>query len=247
MPARPSAPDVRPPLSSEASTAGSSCGERPEKWLCTPPAGTINYQLVFTPVSGSQVTINGSFAVTVDIYSTAYTGTYTGALGPLTSDGSLSGSANINGILPVQFAPVTLKCGTSGGTGCPGTIGYWKNSSKHPFPSSVQSSGLTIAGVDYSAADLYKILGTSGSGNAVASFGRQLVAALLNLAAGAMHNATAEGAILTAESLLLNNHLNLLTSYVESGSSLGQALTVQASILSSYNNASFGTCTEGPA
>src|SRR5260370_34735054 len=76
---------------------------------------------------------------------------------------------------------------TCGGTGCPATIGFWKH---HRFPNSVQSSGLTIGGVTYSAADLLKILNNNG-GNAVVILGRQLVGALLTLAAGAKHNAKA--------------------------------------------------------
>jgi hypothetical protein len=133
---------------------------------------------------------------------------------------------------------------TCGATGCPATIGFWKNQAKHPFPDSVQQSGLTIGGVHYSASDLLTILNNNG-GNAVAILGRQLVGALLNLAAGAKHNTTADAAITTAETLLQANNLNLLTSVVAPSTSLGQALLAPANVLDAYNGADFNTCSEG--
>jgi hypothetical protein len=142
----------------------------------------------------------------------------------------------INGV-----TSAALNCG---GTACPATIGFWKNQTKHPFPTSVHQSGLTIGGVTYSASDLLTILNNNG-GNAVAILGRQLVGALLNLAAGAKHNATADGAIATAETLLQTNSLNLLTSSVDPSTTLGQALLAPASILDGYNSADFHTCSEG--
>ncbi len=129
----------------------------------------------------------------------------------------------------------------TGATGCPATIGFWKH---HPFPASVAAGGLTIGGVAYSASDLLTILNANG-GNAVVILGKQLVAALLNLAAGAVHNAAADAAIATAGSLLQANSLNLLTSYVDPSSPLGQALLAQETILDNYNSANFGTCSEG--
>jgi hypothetical protein len=134
-----------------------------------------------------------------------------------------------------------LNCG---GTACPATIGFWKNQAKHPFPTSVQQSGLIIGGVTYSPADLQTILDGNG-GNAVVILGKQLVGALLNLAAGAKHNPTADGAILTAETLLKANNLNLLTSFVGPSTALGQALLGPASILDGYNGGDFNTCSEG--
>jgi hypothetical protein len=156
----------------------------------------------------------------------------------------VTGSATLTAlILP---APITINGSTSatltcGGTGCPATIGYWKH---HAFPSSVQTSGLTIGGVHYSASDLLTILNNNG-GNAVVILGRQLVGALLNLAAGAKHNATADAAILTAETLLQANSLNLLTSVVDPSTTLGQALLTQEAILDGYNSADFNKCSEG--
>jgi len=125
--------------------------------------------------------------------------------------------------------------------GCPATIGFWKH---HPFPNSVQSSGLTIGGMTYSASDLLKILNANG-GNAVVILGRQLVGALLNLAAGGLHNSAADTAIATSQSLLQANSLNFLTSNVPPSTSLGQQLTAQSAVLDGYNSADNNTCREG--
>jgi hypothetical protein len=158
---------------------------------------------------------------------------------------TVTGTANLvqnPGSVTINFGGQTnFICG---GTACPATIGFWKNEDKHPFPNSVQTSGLTIGGVTYSANDLLTILNTPSQGNAVSILGKQLVGALLNLAAGAKHNATADAAILTAEALLQANSLNLLTSTVDSSTTLGQALLAQEVILDAYNSADFNTCSE---
>jgi hypothetical protein len=125
--------------------------------------------------------------------------------------------------------------------GCPATIGFWKH---HPFPNTVQQSGMTIGGVLYTASDLLKILNNNG-GNAVVILGRQLVGALMNLAAAGVHNSSADSAIMTAQSLLQTNNLNLLTSNVSPSSQLGQSLVTPSAVLDKYNNADFNTCREG--
>ena len=112
------------------------------------------------------------------------------------------------------------------------------------FPAAVLTSGLTIGGVTYSASELKTILNNPGNGNAITILGPQLVAALLNKAAGAVDNSTADAAISTAEALLSTNSLNLLTSVVAPSSPLGQALITQASILDGYNNGNFNSCQE---
>ncbi len=172
-------------------------------------------------------------------------GTWPGA--PLSGTFTLSGTCTLTSsgsTVPITFngGNPTLTCG---GTGCPATIGFWKNAAKHPFPASIQSSGLSIGGVTYTAAQLLTILKNPSTGNAVAILGRQLVGALINLAAGAQHNATADAAIADAESLLLNNSLNLLTSHVSPSSTLGGELTADGTTLDGYNGADFNTCTEG--
>ncbi len=172
-----------------------------------------------------------------------HSGTWPGA--PLSGTFTLSGTCTLTSsgsTVPITFGTQTLTCG---GTGCPATIGFWKNQKKHPFPASIKSAGLTIGGVTYTASQLLKILSNPSTGNAVAILGRQLVGALVNLAAGAQHNASADAAIADANTLLLNNSLNLLTSFVSPSSALGQSLLADETILDSYNSADFGTCTEG--
>ena len=142
------------------------------------------------------------------------------------------------------------------GVGCPATKGFWKNAAKHPFPNSLVFPA-TIAGIPYSKADFYTILRTPPSGgNAVLIMGSQLIAALLNIAAGATHGSTVDAAILTAENLLLvglPGHnpvgltfpLNMTTAFVPSSTDLGTAMTNVGTLLDGYNGANFNTCSEG--
>jgi hypothetical protein len=214
---------------------------------------TVSYTFTLTPASGPAITVGpATFMFTAtSVTQTGITAPLPpGATeipwpgGPLTANFTVTGSATLTAlILPVPItingsSSATLTCG---GTGCPATQGFWKN---HAFPTSVQQSGLTIGGVHYSASDLLTILNEPVGGNAAIALGKQLVAALLNLAAGAKHNATADAAILTAQSLLQANNVNLLTSFVFPGSTLGQALLTQANILDGYNNGDFNTCSE---
>jgi hypothetical protein len=153
----------------------------------------------------------------------------------------VSGVTAAQGLVSVEqdFAEQFLNA-----TGCPATIGFWKNSKKHPFPADVQQNGLTLLGTHYTAPQIYTILNNNG-GNAVVILGRQLIGALLNIAAGAAHSSQADAAIGAAENLLTANNINLTTSYVAPSSVLGQQMIALANILDQYNNANFGTCSEG--
>ena len=211
----------------------------------------IDYTFTLTPSAGPVIPISGviDFTAVSNPQTVCTTGTWPGT--PLTAPYTVTGTARypLSAQVDTTFNGTTstsilLSCGASG-TGCPATIGFWKNQKKHPFPTSVQTSGLTIGGVTYSASQLLKILGATGSGNAVAILGKQLVGALINLAAGAQHNATADAAIADAENLLATNSLNLLTSKVASSSALGQELLNDGSTLDGYNSANFQTCSEG--
>jgi hypothetical protein len=206
----------------------------------------IDYTFTLTPTSGSPITVSDK----INFVATSTTATKVAAKSwpnALTANYTLTGSAVLtsNGVtVPITFggsSSLSLNCG---GTGCPATIGFWKNTAKHPFPDSVQTSGLTIGGVTYSAANLLTILNNNG-GNAVAILGKQLVGALLNLSAGAKHNVSADAAIATAETLLQTNNLNLLTSDVQPSTVLGQQLLAPATVLDGYNSANFNTCSEG--
>jgi hypothetical protein len=133
---------------------------------------------------------------------------------------------------------------TTAATACPAQLGFWKNAKKHPFPVSVQSAGgLTIGGVFYTVCDLYTIMGNNAN-DAVAALGRQMVAAMLNMAAGAMPNASADAAISDAQDRLRSNGLSLLTSEISSSSVLGMQLAADTAIFTAYNNANFGSCSE---
>ena len=207
---------------------------------------TINYTLNLN-CGGTVTTVPGSITFTATATTATETVTVSWPTSPLTTNCTVTGSATLTSsgsTVAIVINGVSSAALTCGGTACPATIGFWKNTAKHPFPDSVQQNGLTIGGVHYSAADLLTILNNNG-GNAVAILGRQLVGALLNLAAGAKHNATADGAISTAETLLQTNNLNLLTSKVDASTTLGQALLVQESILDAYNSADFNSCSEG--
>lgn len=206
---------------------------------------TIDYNFLLTcggsttPVSGTI----GPFSIASGSTSTQSTGTITWPTTPLTTNCTLTGTATLVGqnTVNITFNGQTSLALTCGGTACPATIGFWKH---HAFPNSVQASGLTIGGVNYSASDLLNILNASSGGNAVNILGKQLVGALLNLAAGAKHNASADAAIATANALLQANSLDLRSSFVAASSTLGQAMLVQANILDGYNSADFNTCSE---
>jgi len=206
----------------------------------------IDYTFTLTPTSGSPIVVSDK----INFVATSATATEMAAKSwpnTLTANYTLTGTA----VLTSSGVTVTITFGgasslslTCGGTGCPATPGFWKNTAKHPFPDSVETSGLTIGGVTYSAANLLTILNNNG-GNAVAILGRHLVGALLNLSAGAKHNVNADAAIATAETLLQTNNLNLLTSDVDPSTVLGQQLLAPATVLDGYNNANFHTCSEG--
>lgn len=150
-------------------------------------------------------------------------------------------------MLPVVTPPT--------GGGCPATKGFWKNADKHPFPGTLKFP-VTIGGVAYSEADFYTILGTPPQGgNAVLIMGSQLVAALLNIAAGAQHSSAVDAEIVAAEKLLqvglpggppgVTFPINMTTGFVDSSTELGTAMTTIGTFLDGYNGANFNTCTEG--
>jgi hypothetical protein len=206
---------------------------------------SVHFSFTLTPVSGTPITISNTIPIPAGTAG-SFDVTTTGSLGPLTktytitsSSATLFSGSTARNTVSIVFTSTTITCG---GTGiCPATFGFWKH---HAFPPGVQTSGLTIGGVTYTAADLLTILNNPGNGNAITILGPQLVAALLNIEAGAVDNSTADAAIATAEALLSANSLNLLTSVVDPSSALGQALIAQASILDGYNSGNFHSCQE---
>jgi hypothetical protein len=124
-------------------------------------------------------------------------------------------------------------------TGCPATFGYWKH---HAFPSSMFSGGTTSIGcVNYSSAALLAILNqNNGGGNAVTILGHQLIAAIANYDAGGAQTTAATTAIGSAISLLCANNINMSTSFVGSGTPLGQQMTALSVTLDAYNSSASG-------
>jgi hypothetical protein len=120
-------------------------------------------------------------------------------------------------------------------TGCPATFGYWKH---HPFPSSMFVGGVTSIGcMNYSAATLVDILNTSNAGgNAVTVLGHQLIAAIANYDAGGVQTPAATAAIASAITLLCANSIDMTSSFVQSGTTLGQQMTALANTLDNYNS-----------
>src|SRR5260370_4906310 len=163
---------------------------------------------------GSPTTVTGTISFTAGATTATETLSAKWPTSPLTTNCTVTGSATLTSsgsTVPITIngvASATLNCA---GTACPATIGFWKNQAKHPFPNSVQQSGLTIAGVTYSASALLPIFNNNG-GNAVVILGRQLVGALLNLAAGAKNNPPAGGGDPHAATPLPAQYPNLLTS-----------------------------------
>jgi len=115
-------------------------------------------------------------------------------------------------------------------TVCPMSPGFWKH---HPFPAAL-TFPVSIGGISYSAADFLAILNNPGGGNAVQILGFQLVAALLNAAAGATVPANVAKTIADAENLLTG--INMLTDFVAPSSTLGGQMTADAAVLDTFNN-----------
>jgi hypothetical protein len=211
--------------------------------LTTGVSYTVTYSLTLTcgttttPITGQL----GPFTATGST-STQSSGTLAWPTTPLTTSCTVTGTAtlvNTGQTVTITFNGQTSVPLTCGGTACPATIGFWKN---HNFPNSVQTSGLTIDGITYSASDLETILTSPSHGNAVLILGKQLIGALLNLAAGAKHNATADAAIALAEAALTG--LDLRTAVVDSSTTQGAELLLVEPILDNYNSADFHTCSE---
>ena len=92
------------------------------------------------------------------------------------------------------FTPVvtcaTLDCGHA--NSCTLTQGYWKThgivptgNNEYVWPDAVKASGLELGSVAYTAAELLSILNTPAQGNGLVALAHQLIAAKLNVAAGA--------------------------------------------------------------
>jgi hypothetical protein len=106
------------------------------------------------------------------------------------------------GLLPTSGWSPTHYASTKGGvttTDCVHTQGYWKN---HPAAWPVNS--VKIGNFFYSKAQLLLIFDTPAAGNGLISLTHQLIAAKLNIAAGALAPPLVLGAITTADALIGN-------------------------------------------
>ena len=100
----------------------------------------------------------------------------------------------------------TLDCGHS--TSCTFTQGYWKThgvvptgNNAYAWPDAAKASGLQLGSVSYTAADLLSILNKPAAGNGLVALAHQLIAAKLNVAAGADPTAVAAD-IATSDALI---------------------------------------------
>jgi hypothetical protein len=127
---------------------------------------------------------------------------------------------------------------------CPATKGFWKNEKKHPF-TSAPIFPYSIGGISYTAADFLTVLQADASGgNAVIILGSQLVAAILNIAAGATADANVLANI--AEAKLLLTGINMTTGFVQASTPLGAQMVAIGGVLDSFNSDVFNNhCVEG--
>ena len=139
--------------------------------------------------------------------------------------------------------------------GCPATQGFWHKACNWPAVTATLDGvtynggtnfSMVIGGITYSQADLLKLLpsGSLHSGN-YANALSQLVAAVLNLAAGGQHTPAVDTAIANANGALTNNHIFCGAGDNSLCSGNWQA-TVQADLvaLDNYNSAVGLSCTE---
>ena len=106
------------------------------------------------------------------------------------------------GLLPNSGWSVTHYASTKApvtSTDCVRTQGYWKN---HPAAWPVAS--VKLGNIIYSKAQLLLIFDTPAAGNGLISLAHQLIAAKLNIAAGAIAPPLVLGAISTADALIGN-------------------------------------------
>ena len=113
---------------------------------------------------------------------------------------------------------------------CPQSQGHWKNN-----PSTWPVNTLTLGSQSYTKSELLALLKTSTQSDASLILARQLIAAKLNLENGS-DPAPISNTITHADALL-SSYGGKLAYKVKSSSVTGQAMTADAGVLDSYNNA----------
>lgn len=111
---------------------------------------------------------------------------------------------------------------------CPLTQGYWKN-----HASAWPVSSLTLGSQTYTKAELLAILNTPVKGDASIDLAHQLIAAKLNIAAGA--DSTPIAATITDADALLGGFAGKLPYNVKPSSAIGQKMVADASKLDQFN------------
>jgi hypothetical protein len=128
--------------------------------------------------------------------------------------------------------------------GCTYTQGYWKN-----HPSAWPVTSLTIGGVVYSEQQLLALFDAAPKGDASLILAHQLIAALLNVANGAVASPAVQQAINDAQAwMTANKGSNPALPYgVAAGSVAGNQATALTNTLDGFNSGTAGTphCGEG--
>jgi hypothetical protein len=122
--------------------------------------------------------------------------------------------------------------------GCTYTQGFWKN-----HPSAWPVTLLTIGNVSYSEQQLLDLFNTAPMGDASLVLGHQLIAALLNMANGAVPTASVQQGIDDAQTWMVANQGSSagLPYGVSAGSAAGQQATTLTQILDNFNSGLSGT------
>lgn len=131
---------------------------------------------------------------------------------------------------PASALSVTIEAQTTTSTNCTYTIGYWKNHEEQ-WP----ATDLDLGGVNYTKQQLLDILNTPVQGNGLVSLAHQLIAAKLNIIAGAEPTAAAQ-AILDADALIGS----LVVPPIGSGYIHPSQTSNLTQILDDYNNGVIG-------
>ncbi len=149
----------------------------------------------------------------------------------------------------------TVACGPA--TGCPATKGFWHKASNWPNASVVvggitydqATKSMIIGGVTYTQADLLNFLPTGqppAGGNGYIIGGSQLIAAVLNIAAGAQYTSSVVNSISSFNSLLTG--INMISGGAIIGTPsdpLNSQLVNLGGIFDNYNSAVGLGCSEG--
>jgi hypothetical protein len=145
--------------------------------------------------------------------------------------------------------------------GCPATKGFWHDPSLHGWPDfSVTVGGVTyegaplrgmiIGGQHYTQQQLLSLMPSApANGNGFVITGSQLIAAVLNIAAGAQHSSSVDAAIKAANDLLAADGRMVGTAYgvgllVNPAPANNDALKAASTDLNNYNSAVGLGCNE---